>query len=373
MNAFLISRIASHYLPEKVFIVLGTTFTSIEYRGGLMIELEIQTLSEHREGLLIDVGRAVIMSGFTLQRQRFTQDANGVLLTMVVRGPARKQRVLEAALDANERIISFNASMFEEGEPKPHFAASRTVVERAAVPTPTAIKTALLDANASTPDEGAPKPHFAAPAPTPTIETLQTVTAVGAAPESVVAVEPAPQPEPEPEFTFILPRAPLPAPEPAAIAPFVELIPLGPDVTAVMEVLPKLENEYPQIFPRLQKLERSVAEAARESSLELVGQRTGAWVFERDFATGAKLGMHEAIQRIGIPALSALVEVEQKGEQLHIRNSPLCEEGGQSSCKFFSGYLEGLLGPAMLSDSLSVFAVCCRSCGADECVLAISD
>ena len=81
----------------------------------------------------------------------------------------------------------------------------------------------------------------------------------------------------------------------------------------------------------------------------------------------------EAIKRIGIPALSALVEVEQKGEQLHIRNSPLCIEGGQSSCKFFSGYLEGLLGPAILSDSLSVFAVCCRSCGADECVLAISD
>jgi hypothetical protein len=198
-----------------------------------------------------------------------------------------------------------------------------------------------------------------------------------AAPESVaaavVAAEPAPQPEPEPEFIFILPRTPSPAPEPAAIAPFVELIPIGPDVAAVMEVLPKLENEYPQIFPRLQRLERSVAEAARESSLELAGQRTGAWVFERDFAPGTKLGVHEAIQRIGIPALSALVEVEQKGEQLHIRNSPLCIEGGHSSCKFFSGYLEGLLGPAMSSDSLSVFAVCCRSCGADECVLAISD
>jgi hypothetical protein len=157
------------------------------------------------------------------------------------------------------------------------------------------------------------------------------------------------------------------------IAPFVELIPTGPDEEAVAKILPKLENEYPEIFPRLQTLERAVAEAARESSLELAGQRTGAWVFERDYASDTKLGVHEAIERIAIPALRALVEVEQKGEQLHIRNSPLCFEGGQSSCKFFSGYLEGLLGPAVGSGSLSVFAVCCRSCGANECVLAISD
>jgi hypothetical protein len=303
------------------------------------------------------------MSGFTLQRQRFTQDANGVLLTMIVRGPARKQRALEAALDANERIISFNASTFEEGAPKPHFAASRTIVS-----------------------------HAAAPQLTPAIEAAPVVVAVPVktkvaaavaiepeAPESfdssVVSAEPEaqPEPEPEPEFIFVLPRAPSPAPAPVVTAPFIELIPEGPDEEAVVKMLPKLEDEYPEIFPRLQTLERSVPEAARESSLWLAGQRTGAWVFERDYAFGTKLGLHEAIENIGIPALGALVEVEQKGEQLHIRNSPLCVEGGQSSCKFFSGYLEGLLGPALGSNSLSVFAVCCRSCGADECVLAISD
>jgi hypothetical protein len=40
---------------------------------------------------------------------------------------------------------------------------------------------------------------------------------------------------------------------------------------------------------------------------------------------------------------------------------------------FFTGYLEGLLGPVILPDSLSIFSVCCRSYGADECVLAILD
>jgi hypothetical protein len=353
-----------------------------------MIELEIQTLSERREGLLIDVGKAVVTNGFTLQRQRFTQDANGVLLTMVVRGPARKQRALEAALDANERIISFNASTFEEGPQKPHFAASRTMVGQVPAPAP-ATEAPKLVANASASEESAAKPKSSAaptvvqpaalPMPARATDATSVVApvAVADAPPSVatpvVSVEPEPQPEPEPEFTFILPRAPSIVSAPVEIVPFVELIPEGPDEEAVAKVLPKLENEYPEIFPRLQTLERSVPEAARESSLWLAGQRTGAWIFERDYAAGTRLGLHDAIENIGIPALRALVEVEHKGEQLHIRNSPLCIEGGQSSCKFFGGYLEGLLGPAIGSDSLSVFAVCCRSCGANECVLAISE
>jgi hypothetical protein len=351
-----------------------------------MIELEIQTLSERREGLLIDVGRDVVMNGFTLQRQRFTQDANGVLLTLVVRGPARKQRALDAALDANERIISFNASTFEEGPPKPHFAASRTIVGQAPAPAP-AVEAPKLVAKASASEESASNPHSSAapkavqpvsiPMPARATDAAPVVVPVPVAdvppPVATPVASTAPEPQPEPEFIFILPRAPSPVAAPVVIEPFIELIPEGPDEEAVAKVLPKLESEYPEIFPRLQTLERSVPEAARESSLWLAGQRTGAWVFERDYAAGTRLGLNDAIENIGIPALRALVEVEHKGEQLHIRNSPLCVEGGQSSCKFFGGYLEGLLGPAIGSDSLSVFAVCCRSCGADECVLAISE
>src|SRR6185312_13886834 len=94
-------------------------------QGGLMIELEIQALSERREGLLMEVGRLVLASGFSLQRQRLVQDPHGILLTMVVRGPPRKKRALAAALDAHERIISFELEPVTEGEERAHFAASR--------------------------------------------------------------------------------------------------------------------------------------------------------------------------------------------------------------------------------------------------------
>lgn len=333
-----------------------------------MVELEIQALSERRDGLLIDVGRAVTASGFTLQRQRLTQDVNGVLLTMVVRGPARKQRALEAALEAHERVISFEVSPFVEGESKPHFAAARTFASPTVAPAP---------APTPAPEPATVKTTTPAPAPAPAPAAVPVAAPVAPpAPESIaipeVAAKPEPVEEPEPEFIFITTR-PSPAPAPVVIEPFVELIPLDPDVEAIEKMLPKLTNSYPDIFPPLLTMENSVAEGARESSLSLAGRRIGAWVFERDYATSTKLDLHEAIERVGIPALRALIEVQNHGGQLHIRNSPLCAEGGRSSCVFFSGYLEALLGPVLASNTLSIFPVCCRSYGADECVLALSD
>jgi hypothetical protein len=318
-----------------------------------MIELEVQALSVTREGLLIDVGRSVVASGFTLHRQRLVQDPNGVLVTLVVRGPARKQRALETALEANERIISFEVSPFENGASKPHFAAARTFTRE--------------------PPPAAPAPPIDVPvaAPPAAVEPPKSVEP----PKAVaVPVEPEPQAGPDPDFAFMLePKsAPSPAPASAPAEPFVEVILLGPDEAAVGKMLSRLQYDYPKVFPLLQKLEQSVVDAARESSLLLAGQQTGAWIFGRDYAVKSKLDLDEAIKHIGVPALGAVVEVEYKGEGLHIRNSPLCAPG-HSGCKFFSGYLEGLLGPAVSSRELSIFEVCCRGYGADECVLAISD
>jgi predicted hydrocarbon binding protein len=129
----------------------------------------------------------------------------------------------------------------------------------------------------------------------------------------------------------------------------------------------------PAIIPQLLALQRSVADAARESTLALAGRRTGRWVFQREYLLDDGLDLREAIERIGTPALRALVEVDQQGSQLHLLDSPLCAADGHSGCGFFSGFLEGLLGPAIAPGRLSVFSVSCRSCGSDKCVLSISD
>ncbi len=344
-----------------------------------MIELEIQVLSEKREGLLIDIGHCATSNGFTLQRQRVTQDVNGALLSMVVRGADRKRRALESSLEAHERVISYELSEFVEGEVKPHFAAARTFarppVAAAAVPVsphvPASAPAAVVKVAAAQ-----AVPNFAS---TASVRTgVATHPAEQAVVVAVVAVEPPAANTvttltDESDFEFILPQPSRPAvaaPEPEAA--FVDLVPLDPDIDAVDKALRSLEQDYPQIVSRLLTLDGAVAPGARESSLSLAGQRTGAWVFERAYAAVAPGNLNEAIKSIGVPALRELVEVEQKGDQLHIRNSPLCTERDHSGCGFFSGYLEGLLGSAVGSDHLSIFPVCCRSFGADACVLAIS-
>jgi predicted hydrocarbon binding protein len=116
-----------------------------------------------------------------------------------------------------------------------------------------------------------------------------------------------------------------------------------------------------------------VPEAARESSLRLAGQRIGHWVSPRDHAQADPLDLTDAIARVGMPALQALVDVEHEGTQLHIRHSPLCTEAGHSGCTFFSGVLEGVLASALASSEITILQVCCCSHGADGCVLALSD
>ena len=334
-----------------------------------MIELEIQALAERRQGLLVEIGHFVIANGFTLTRQRLIQDPHGILLTMVVRGPTRKQRALQAALNADERIISFQLAPFVEGEQKPHFAASRTLPGHvpAAVPEPEPAPKAAAETKAM--------------APPNTVSTLPTATAAfdRIAPARLTAA-PAATPAavseatPEADFEFILPepqRAP-PASAPVVEEPFVEQVPLEPDHVAIATVLSTLDTDYPQIMPRLLTLARSVPAGAREPSLRLAGQLVGRWVFERDHAHARNLDLDDALEQIGVPTLRALVEIEQDGSQVHIRNSPLCSEGGHSGCAFFSGFLEGVLGPALASSEVTIFPVCCCSYGANDCVLALS-
>jgi len=342
-----------------------------------MIELELQALSLAREGLLIDVGRVAAACGFALVRQRLVDDRNGVLLTMVVRGPARKQRTLEEALDKHERIISFEVSPFVDGPAKPHFAAARSVASNYVPPPPPAPPPApVVESKVPKTAEAKTSSVYASlgvlPHVRPTPPGFELVPPAIAEATPAPKPEPLPEPEPEPEFDFMRPSAPAPAPV-AVEEPFVEVVQLEADQAAIEKLMPKLMDDYPKIFPLVKKLEQSVQPGARESSLLLVGQRVGAWVFQRQHALNTKLDLEAAMTRVGVPALSALLEVEYAGNQLHIRNSPLCTEDGRSGCKFLSGYLEGLLGPVIASQSLSIFEVCCRSFGADECVLAMME
>jgi len=310
-----------------------------------MIELEIQALALQREGLLIEVGRLAAANGFTLLRQRLAQDHHGTLLSMVVRGSWFKKRALRQALEGCDRLISFELAPAVEGGARAHFAATSKVTS-GYVPPP----------------EPAPVPEQdAAPAPAASTET-----------EVAIAAVPQPAPETERFEELVIRRpAPLPAPTEPAPEPYVELPELAADEAAVEQALAALEQEYPRILPRLQALDRGVQPGARAATLQLAGQRVGAWLFAREYSLDTGLALDAALSALAVPALHAFAEVELQDGRLHIRHSALCAGDGRSGCGFYGGFLEGLLGPALARRSLSVFPVCCRSFGADECVLGM--
>lgn len=255
-----------------------------------MIELEVQVLSDRREGLLVELGRLVVANGFTLVRQRLSQDSRGTWLTMIVRGPADRQLAMEEALATHSRVLSFEAGL-AEGRP-----------------------------------------------------ALAAVTQA----------------------------APTPTQAPVATAPMSSTPSAGPDVHQVESTLPQLARDYPKIYPWLRNLEHAVAVDAREASLHLAGRRTGAWVYKRDYAMGARLNLLDAIKRIAVPALRELASVDWRDGQLLIQNSPLCSPGSQSGCRFYSGYLEGVLGGSVEPQTVFVRNLFCRSHGAASCILEIS-
>ena len=321
-----------------------------------MVELEIQALALQREGLLVEVGRLAGSCGFNLLRQRLVQDPHGALLTMVVRGSWFRKRALRNALEACDRLVSFELLPAADGESRPHFAATHQMTS-GYVPPP------------------APSPEPVAPVGD-AADARATEADVDPAAPPAATDEPSPAPpEVFEDFIAVRPHTPTPAPMPAEPAPepFVDVPVLQADVAGVDQALATLERDYPRILPRLLALDRAVAAGARASSLQLAGQRVGAWLFAREYALDTGLGLEAALASIGMPALHAFAEIDLQGGQLHIRHSPLCAEDGRSGCSFFSGFLEGLLGPAIAPGGLSIFPVCCSSCGADECVLAVSE
>jgi hypothetical protein len=76
-----------------------------------MADVEFRVVSDRREGLLLELGRLIIASGFTLQRQRMERTGEGVVLTMVVRGPEANLLTLEDRLGSHPLVLSFEAGV----------------------------------------------------------------------------------------------------------------------------------------------------------------------------------------------------------------------------------------------------------------------
>jgi len=252
-----------------------------------MIELEIQVLSDRREGLVIELGQVITANHYALLRQRLTHDGRGARLSMLVRGPSEQRFSLEEMLGTHHRVLSFEAALCEDA------------------------------------------------------------TAIAVAPSNMPL------------------RV---ASEISAVAPSAT----AADIVQIERVFPQLTHDFPSIYPALALLENSVAESARETSLFLIGRRMGAWIYKRDYSEQTPLNLGDAIRRMAVPTLRQLADIEQRGVHVHVLSCPLCAPAGRSGCRFYGGYLEGLLGATVAGKKVRVRHLSCRSAGAAQCSLEIS-
>jgi len=240
-----------------------------------MVDVEFRVVSDRREGLLLTLGQAVIAHGFTLLRQRMAGGEDGVVLTMLVRGPQRNLATLEECV-ATHPLVS-------------NFEATRPGNE--------------------TPDDR-PHPHSVAPSRCAAKATC--------------------------------------------------------DSHRVEALLPQLTREYPNLFVPLLELERDLPDTERERALHHLGERIGAWVQARDFATVAALSLCDAVRRVALPAMRQIVQAQLQGEALHVSDSPFCHRGDRGACcHFLRGMLGGLLGG--VHESVRVIETRCRNDGAETC------
>jgi predicted hydrocarbon binding protein len=90
--------------------------------------VEFRVVSDRREGLLLTLGQAVIAHGFTLLRQRMAGGEDGVVLTMLVRGPQKHLAMLEECVATHPLVSNFEATRpgneTREDHPLPHPVAT---------------------------------------------------------------------------------------------------------------------------------------------------------------------------------------------------------------------------------------------------------
>ncbi len=110
-------------------------------RGAVpVVDIQFRVVSDRRDGLLLALGQTVIAAGFSLLRQRMVNSEEGVVLTMVVRGPENGLLQLEERLGTHHLVNSFEASPVEAPD-NPAPAASRPAA---------AVKPAAADSGATT-------------------------------------------------------------------------------------------------------------------------------------------------------------------------------------------------------------------------------
>ena len=101
-----------------------------------MIEVELKVVSGHKDGLLMALGEVLLANQFTLLRHRRANTADGVVMTLVVKGPEANLLRLEEQLGTHYMVSSFEAGIYDPNAPVAPLPPSAVAVAAPAAPAP---------------------------------------------------------------------------------------------------------------------------------------------------------------------------------------------------------------------------------------------
>lgn len=136
------------------------------------------------------------------------------------------------------------------------------------------------------------------------------------------------------------------------------------------QALQGIVDAYPDIVSPVMGLEQSLTTANRDSVLTMLGQRAGAEVFERRYASmSVPASVSQALELVVVPAVSPFAIADARGGTLDVLACPFCRNVPSSSprCHFLAGFVQGLLNSVPGLAQVEVAETLCRGKGDDTC------
>lgn len=143
-----------------------------------------------------------------------------------------------------------------------------------------------------------------------------------------------------------------------------------PESVPTAQALQAIVDAYPDIVSPVMALEQSLSTANRDSVLTLLGERAGAEVFRRRYASmSVPASVSQALELVVLPAVSPFAIADARGGTLDVLACPFCRNLPSSSprCHFLAGFVQGLLNSVPGLAQVEVAETLCRGKGDDTC------
>jgi hypothetical protein len=131
---------------------------------------------------------------------------------------------------------------------------------------------------------------------------------------------------------------------------------------------PDLEKAFPAVSILVRNFAPDLDPEQRQCALHALGRQLGRRRYRAHYAEGSPLPLAQALQRIVIPALRPVAQLEIQGDTLVCPDCSVCSSrpGLSSSCIFFAGMIQGLLEDAPATRGAAVSVLSCER-GACAC------